>query len=359
MACFFCGNNSCISEPSYDKGYVFYQCDVCGRYVLSEYDIMRGKLRSVDKDVVAGYLYHNIFVNAKNREPAYAALVYFDELPTGILEKHPHFHAVSYKEMEDYNPRGIADRINKILVTLNKKTEYLGQQLELSTSETTSLLFIRRFNQDGSAVENHMIDSQYLQIKNTLKKRDLVKVVPDGRGSVFVTLLPEGQELAESAESDKPSMTSSSATAEMFSTEYLNAHIRTMNEIQDSNPTSAIGMAKELIETCCKTILIRRDVQPDKKWDFNQLVGECMSLLGIKAKEVNIEDPEMEIVKPLLGCLRQAAKSISDLRNAYGGGHGKEADFQPLKPKYAHLAVASSIALSQFLWETHEEKRQL
>ena len=346
MACHFCGSKSCITEPSYDQGYVFYQCDVCGRYVLLDYDIMRCKIRTVDRNIVAGYLYHNVFVYAKDRESAYAALIYFDELPTGLLEKHPHFHAVSYKEMEGYYPRGLSDRINKILMTLNRKTEYLGHQLEMSDAEAANLLFIRRFNQDGSPVENHMIESQFSQISNTLEKRELVKVTPDGRGNVFVTLLPEGQEQAESITEELPVIASNPAIAEVFSTEYLNAHIRTMNEIQDSNPTSAIGMAKELIETCCKTILIRRNVQPNKKWDFNQLVCECMSLLGIKAKEVNTEDPEMETVKPLLGCLRQAAKSISDLRNAYGGGHGKEADFQPLKPKYAHLAVASSIALS-------------
>ena len=359
MSCFFCGSSSCITEPSYDKGYVFFQCDVCGRYVLSEYDIMRGKLQTLDKDIVADYLYHNVFVPAKTREPAYALLIYFDELPTGVLEKRPHFHAVSYKEMENYYPHGLSDRINKILITLSQKTEYLGQQLEVSVEEATSLLFIRRFNPDGSTVGNHMIDSQYLQIKNTLKKRDLVKVIPDGTGRVFITLLPEGQELAESIICETPSGSGNPAIAEAFSSEYLKAHIQTMNELQDTNPTAAIGMAKELIETCCKTILLRWNVQADKKWDFNQLVGECMGQLGIKAKDVNTEDPEMEIIKPLLGCLRQAAKSISDLRNAYGGGHGKEADFTPLKPKYAHLAVASSIASSQFLWATHEEKIQL
>jgi len=37
-----------------------------------------------------------------------------------------------------------------------------------------------------------------------------------------------------------------------FSSDYLSKQIDLMLQMQVSNPTNAIGMAKELIESCCK-----------------------------------------------------------------------------------------------------------
>ena len=45
-----------------------------------------------------------------------------------------------------------------------------------------------------------------------------------------------------------------------FSSEYLSKQIDLMVQMQTENPTNAIGMAKELIESCCKTILDEKGV---------------------------------------------------------------------------------------------------
>lgn len=42
---------------------------------------------------------------------------------------------------------------------------------------------------------------------------------------------------------------------EKFSSDYLTEQIDLMVKMQMTNPTNVIGMAKELIESCCKTIL--------------------------------------------------------------------------------------------------------
>ena len=39
-----------------------------------------------------------------------------------------------------------------------------------------------------------------------------------------------------------------------------------MLENQSTNPTEAIGKAKELIESCCETILERNGITPNKYW---------------------------------------------------------------------------------------------
>ena len=40
----------------------------------------------------------------------------------------------------------------------------------------------------------------------------------------------------------------------------------------DSAPHIAIGIAKELIETICKTILTERNKPIDKDWDLSEIV---------------------------------------------------------------------------------------
>ena len=57
-----------------------------------------------------------------------------------------------------------------------------------------------------------------------------------------------------------------------FSNEYISSQIDLMVRMQSENPTEAIGKSKELIESCCKTILENNKVTLDKKWDITRLV---------------------------------------------------------------------------------------
>lgn len=49
--------------------------------------------------------------------------------------------------------------------------------------------------------------------------------------------------------------------------------------------------------------------------------------------------------------------SMSELRNAYGDGHGKTKSFKSLSSRYARLAVGAAITVVYFLWETYEERK--
>ena len=69
--------------------------------------------------------------------------------------------------------------------------------------------------------------------------------------------------------------TFSSAAEELkikFSSDYINQQMDIMLLSQKNNPTEAIGKAKELIESCCKTILESNNQKFDKKWDIIKLV---------------------------------------------------------------------------------------
>lgn len=143
---------------------------------------------------------------------------------------------------------------------------------------------------------------------------------------------------------------------ESFSSEYLTKQITLMIEMQDSNPTEAIGKAKELIESCCKTILDANNVTWDKSWNVAKLAGETMGYLHLMPTDIPETAPEAANMKALLGNLLQVATRMAELRNPYGSGHGKSASYRGLQSRHAALAVGSSITLVKFLWDTHEMK---
>ena len=66
-----------------------------------------------------------------------------------------------------------------------------------------------------------------------------------------------------------------------FSSEYLSRQIDLMVKMLVSDPTNAIGMAKELIESCCKTILDEKGIAYTKNDDVPQLADKTMDALNL------------------------------------------------------------------------------
>lgn len=141
---------------------------------------------------------------------------------------------------------------------------------------------------------------------------------------------------------------------EKFSSEYLSSQIDLMLKMQSENPTEAIGKAKELVESCCKTILDENEIEWDKNWDVGQLTGETVKILKLMPKDIPDTAPAATEIKAILGNLRAIATNLAALRNPYGSGHGKSATYKGLEERHAKLAVGSSITLVSFLWDTHE-----
>lgn len=149
-------------------------------------------------------------------------------------------------------------------------------------------------------------------------------------------------------------VTSAEKLKEKFSSEYITAQIDLMLKMQKDNPTEAIGKAKELIESCCKTILEDVGISPDKNWDIVKLVDETTKLLKVTPKDIPDNTPEITAIKAILGNLKAIATNVAYLRNSYGSGHGKSANYKGLEERHAKLAVGSSITLVNFLWDSHD-----
>ena len=141
---------------------------------------------------------------------------------------------------------------------------------------------------------------------------------------------------------------------EKFSSEYLSKQIDLMIKMQTKNPTESIGKAKELIESCCKTILDSNNVKWNKNWDMSKLTGETLKLLNLTPKNIPDSDPVSKKIKAVLGNLRGITTKLAEIRNPYGSGHGKSSSFTGLETRHAKLAVGCSITFVTFLWDTYE-----
>ena len=143
-----------------------------------------------------------------------------------------------------------------------------------------------------------------------------------------------------------------------FSSDYLSRQIDLMVQMQVSDPTNAIGMAKELIESCCKTILDELGIAYTKDDDVPQLAGKTMDALNLLPAKVNPNDRGADAIKAVLGNLRAIPTKLAELRNPFGSGHGKTATYQGLEVRHAKLAVGSSITFVDFIWSTYESTKK-
>lgn len=141
-----------------------------------------------------------------------------------------------------------------------------------------------------------------------------------------------------------------------FNSDYVSIQVNLMYSLIDTAPHSAIGKAKELIEICCKTILDEQNIQHDPALDLIQLMKVTCESIGLSPKKIKDGVTGQSIAARILGNLGNISQGMAELRNLYGDGHGKNKNFQSLPPRYAHLAVGSSVTAVQFMWDTYQER---
>lgn len=132
-----------------------------------------------------------------------------------------------------------------------------------------------------------------------------------------------------------------------LNTAYVNSKINTMTDAIHKDTDLAIGTAKELLETTCKSILKQKGASIDPNWTLPQLLKETTSTLDFTPKEADDPAKADKAIRQILGGIASIVHGVAELRNGYGTGHGKDADFKGLEIKYAKLfvGVVSEIAI--------------
>ena len=137
---------------------------------------------------------------------------------------------------------------------------------------------------------------------------------------------------------------------------YVAQQITRMEAAVEDDPGLAIGTAKELVETCCRTILRERNVEAERGIDLAPLVKLTCRELALTPDNIPERARAAETIKRLLNNLATITQGISELRNLYGTGHGKDARARGLETRHAKLAVGAATTLAVFLVETHRTR---
>jgi hypothetical protein len=154
-----------------------------------------------------------------------------------------------------------------------------------------------------------------------------------------------------------PSLDDIKEHAAEFDAKHLAEQIHRIEQSIESDPALAIGTAKELIETTCKTILAERGKPVLGTPDIPALTKETLKELKLVPDGVPEAARGSDVVKRLLSNLGTIGNGLGELRGLYGTGHGKDGKTQGVKPRHAKLAVGAASTLATFLFETHMETK--
>ena len=149
----------------------------------------------------------------------------------------------------------------------------------------------------------------------------------------------------------------SKGAAAVFEVRQMAAQIRRMEAAVESNPGFAIGMAKELIETCCRTILAARGRAVAGRPDVPALIKETFKELKLGPAGVPGAARGAEVIKRLLHNLGTIGHDLAELSGLHGTGPGRRGQVTGLGPRHAKLAVGAAAALATYLFETHLETK--
>ncbi|MEG4629473.1 abortive infection family protein [Microcoleus sp. AR_TQ3_B6] len=139
-------------------------------------------------------------------------------------------------------------------------------------------------------------------------------------------------------------------------TQYVLSQINRMQSAIENDPILAIGTAKELIETICKTILSERGQEIENNLELPKLVKQTVKELKLTPDDIPNEAKARENIQRILSNLATITNGIAELRNSYGTGHGKDSKAKGLGSRHAKLAVGAASTLAEFLLDTHNER---
>jgi hypothetical protein len=145
--------------------------------------------------------------------------------------------------------------------------------------------------------------------------------------------------------------------AEIDDLRHLSDDAMRLYSLAMEHPAEAIGRAKDLLESVCKTVLrLSGGPDPAKGADLVEVAKAAMKALDLVPAGVTDAKKGADIVRRCLQQLGAVVASLGDLRNAYGSGHGRDGKWKGLGPRHARLAVGAAVTVADFLVETYLER---
>ncbi len=157
--------------------------------------------------------------------------------------------------------------------------------------------------------------------------------------SSFVTPVSEARRVADALEAG-----------------WMHREIVRMEQAVETDPDLAIGTAKDLIESCCKSLLEKIHGERPDDSDFPDLVRQTVKALKLTRNDISDASKGAETIRVLLSNLSAITRGINELRNLYGTGHGRSGGHRGLEPRHARLVVTAAVGFVVFVADTYEQR---
>jgi len=137
---------------------------------------------------------------------------------------------------------------------------------------------------------------------------------------------------------------------------WMQKEIERLEVAVEADPALAIGTAKDLVETCCKSILTRQGVEFSKKVTLPELTKLLTKELKLVPEGIPDEAKGADAIRMLLRNLTTITQYLSEIRGLYGSGHGRDGRHRGLEPRHARLAVGAAVAFIDFVSDTYHQR---
>ena len=120
---------------------------------------------------------------------------------------------------------------------------------------------------------------------------------------------------------------------------------------QESDPAGAITIARNLIETVCKSLLDVQKISYDDSLSLPKLYHTVAETLNLSPKR-----DHGKTLRQILGSCQSVVEGLGAIRNQFGDAHGKGKELTRPDARHAELAVNLAGAMTMFLVRTWEEQ---
>jgi len=152
------------------------------------------------------------------------------------------------------------------------------------------------------------------------------------------------------------SATRAKSVADALDAAWMQKEIERLENAIERDPALAIGTAKDLLESCCKSILTKREIAFTRSADLPELTKALAKELKLVPEGISDAAKGAEKIRLILRNLSALTLYLAELRGLYGSGHGRDGKHRGLEPRHARLAAAAAIAFIDFVTETHHQR---
>jgi len=152
------------------------------------------------------------------------------------------------------------------------------------------------------------------------------------------------------------SITRARSVADALDAGWMQKEIERLENSVERDPSLAIGTAKELVETCSKTILNKLGIAIDPKAELPALTKALSKGLQLVPEGIPNEAKGAEASRLILQNFAVITQHLAELRNLYGSGHGRDGSYRGLEPRHARLAVGAAVVFIDFVTETYHKR---